>query len=52
LIGLRRSSTPISAALLLEYALHVLRRRATDLGAESSPVSAQNPPVRKLEEIS
>ncbi len=39
---LRRSSAAMSAALLLEYALHVLRRRATDLTAESSPVSAPN----------
>ena len=33
---------------LLEYALHVLRRRVADLDAETSPVQAQNFPVTAL----
>jgi hypothetical protein len=33
----RRLSTPISGAILLENALHFLRRRAPNLDADASP---------------
>lgn len=43
-IPLRWSSVTISAALVLEHALCVLRRRAADFDAESSPVPVQHFP--------